>query len=112
MTPEMDAAQLAATRWYGLHAGEHLARDCDRMVDRCTAHLLELLPIARSAAQSVATTALAEIESTKVAGFIDIDRSNGQMVVLRNTEAGTWHLITLPELFGLVDQRQQSSAAG
>lgn len=112
MSHEIDAAQLAATRWFGLHAGEHLARDCDRMVDRCAAHLLELLPIARSAAQSVATTALAEIESTKVAGFIDIDRSNGQMVVLRNTEAGTWHLITLPELFSLVQARQPAQTTG
>lgn len=111
MTPEIDAAQLAATRWYGLHAGEHLARDCDRLVDRCTAHLLELLPIARSAAQSVATTALAEIESTKVGGFVDIDRSTGQMVVLRNTQAGTWHLITLPELFAVVTAREGSPAS-
>ena len=112
MNIEQDAALLAATRWYGTHRAEHLARDCDRLVDRCTDHLLALLPIARSTAQGVATAALAEIESTKVAGFIDIDRSNGQMVVLRNTQAGTWHLITLPELFAVVERRRQAHAAG
>lgn len=111
MNAEIDTAQLAAARWYGVHAGEHLAHDCDRLVDRCTEHLLALLPIARSTAQGVATAALAEIESTKVAGFIDIDRSNGQMVVLRNTQAGTWHLITLPELFAVVAAREMPPAS-
>ena len=112
MHAEIDAAQLAATHWYGLHAGEHLARDCDRLVDRCTDHLLALLPIARSAAKGAASAALADIESIKVAGFVDIDRSTGQMVVLRDTQAGTWHLITLPELFAVVARRQQPPAVG
>lgn len=112
MNAELDAAQVAATRWYGLHAGEHLARDCDRMVDCCAEHLIALLPIARSTAQDIAATALGEIEATKVAGFIDIDRSTSQMVVLRDTQAGTWHRVTLPELFAVVDRRRQPHAAG
>ena len=108
MTWDNDPAILAAPRFYGTHQAEHLTRDCDRMVDRCTQHLLEIFPLARNSAQSFATLALAEMESTKVQGFIDIDRSNGRMVMLRDTEAGTWHLITLPELFQLLRTRQQA----
>lgn len=107
MTSDNDAAIIAAQRFYGTHSAEHLARDCDRLVDRCTSHLVGVFPIARSSAQILATQALAEMESTKVPGFIDIDRSSGHMVMLRDTDAGTWHLITLPELFELVRVRQQ-----
>lgn len=108
MTWENDPAILAAQRFYGTHNAEHLTRDCDRMVDRCTQHLLEVFPLARNTAQILATQALADLESTKVQGFIDIDRSNGSMVMLRDTEAGTWHMVTLPEIFQLVRARQQA----
>lgn len=108
MTWDNDPAILAAQRFYGTHNAEHLTRDCDRLVDRCTQHLLGVFPLARNTAQILATQALAELESTKVQGFIDIDRSNGRMVMLRDTEANTWHLVTLPELFQLVRTRQQT----
>ena len=108
MSWDNDPAILAAQRFYGTHQAEHLSRDADRMVDRCVAHLVERFPIARSTALSLATLALAELESTKVQGFIDIDRSNGSMVMLRDTEAGTWHMGTLPEIFQLVRARQQA----
>ena len=111
MTWENDPAILAAQRFYGAHSAEHLTRDCDRLVDRCTTHLVEAFPITRNSAQSFATLALAEMESTKVQGFIDIDRSNAHMVMLRDTAAGTWHLLTLPELFQLVQARQQAQPA-
>ena len=106
MTWDNDPAILAAQRFYGTHNAEHLTRDCDRMVDRCTQHLLDVFPLARNTAQILATQALAELESTKVQGFIDIDRSNGRMVMLRDTEANTWHLVTLPEIFQRVRARQ------
>ena len=110
MNIEQDAALLAATRWYGTHRAEHLARDCDRMVDRCVDHLVSGFPIARSSAHALATQALADIESKTVPGFIDIDRSNSRMVLLRNSTEGTTHLITLPELFQLVQARQHPVA--
>lgn len=31
--------------------------------------------------------------------------------MLRDTNAGTWHLVTLPELFQLVRERQQATPA-
>ena len=110
MNIEQDAALLAATRWYGTHRAEHLARDCDRMVDRCASHLMTALPVANATARQVAMQALAELESGAMPGFIDIDRSSSRMVLLRNSAQGTTHLITLPELFQLVQARQHPAA--
>ncbi len=111
MTREQDQAALAAQRWYGTHRAEHLARDCDRMVDRCAAHLVEVLPIATATARLVAMQSLAEIESADAPGFVDIDRSNARMVVLRDTATGDHHMLTLTELFQLVRTRQRSQPA-
>lgn len=111
MIPDNDPVLVAAQRFYGTHRAEHLARDCDRMVDRCAAHLAETFPLANSTARIFATAALAEIESLGAPGFIDIDRSTARMVMLRDTNACTWHLVTLPELFQLVRERQQATPA-
>jgi hypothetical protein len=110
MTPETDAATLAAQRWYGTHQGQYLAHDCERMVDRCADHLMELLPIARSAAQSAAMQTLADLQASQAPGFIDIDRSNSRMVVLRDSSRGTSHMVTLGELFELLQRRRVASA--
>lgn len=107
MTVEHDAALLAATRWYGTHRAQHLARDCDQMVDRCATYLMERLPLARASAQQVAMQSLAELESGGLPGFIDIDRSSSRMVLLRNSATGTTHMLTLPELFWLVENRNR-----
>ena len=112
MTAEQDVALLAATRWYGTHRAEHLARDCDRMIDRCAVHLMERLPLAKASAQQLAMQALAELESGGLPGFIDIDRSSSRMVLLRNSATGTTHMLTLPELFWLVENRNRAQATG
>ena len=112
MTAEQVVALLAATRWYGTHRAEHLARDCDRMIDRCAAHLMDRLALARASAQQVAMQSLAELESGAVPGFIDIDRSSSHMVLLSNSATGTTHMLTLPELFWLVENRNRAQATG
>lgn len=105
-----DSARTVAQRWYGTHRAEHLDRDCDRMVDRCALHLVDTLTITTTSAQAVARETLADLESGSMPGFIDVERSSSRMVVLRDSEAGTSHMVTLPELFQLVRSRRPSSA--
>ena len=110
MTPDNDPARIAAQRWFGTHRAEHLDRDCDRMVDRCAMFLIDSLTMTNATAQAVAREALADLEGGNAPGFVDIERSSSRMVVLRDSEAGTSHMVSLPELFQLVRSRRLSSA--
>ena len=101
---------VAAQRFYDEHRAEHLSRDCDLMVERCTDHLLTLFPVSRRFARVIAQQVLVEGHGAGLQAYIDIDRSTGSMVILKNTRDNVIHLITLPELFALVEARQRSAA--
>lgn len=111
MTPDNDPTAIAAERWYGQHRAEHLAHDCERMIDRCASHLMTHLPVTTAGARLAAMQALADIESAHAPGFIDIDRSTARMVVLRDSSNGTSHVLTLPELFWALNHRKQLQAS-
>lgn len=107
----INEAETVAIRWYGIHSAQYLARDRDRMVDICTLHLSDTLPISNATARQISRQTLADIEATTAPGFIDIDRSTAHMVTLRDTAANAVHMITLPELFTLVAARNTRCAA-
>ncbi len=109
MTPYDQAAQCAQ-RWYGTHQAQYLARDTDRMVDACAQHLRDTLTLSDTSALWAARQVLAEQDASTAPGYIDIDRSTAHLLVLRDTRAGATYMITLPELFALVDVRPARAA--
>lgn len=111
MTPETDTAQLAAARWYGLHAGEHLARDCELMVDRCARHLTDTCGISLREALWAAEGAYVDGLHHAPLGYIDLEQSTANRLILRDyARPVARHLITLPELFQLVAARKAAHA--
>lgn len=107
-----DTAADCATRWYGTHQPQYLSRDREHMVDACTTHLCDVLTMADASARQIAMQVLAEIEAEAqdIHGFVDIYRSTSRLIVVRDSNSRTFHMITLPELFALVASRQQSRA--
>lgn len=110
MNIEHDAAVQAAARWYATHSAQHLGRDFDRLVDRCAAHLVDLLPITTSQAARAAQLALADAASKDSPGFVDLDRCTSRLVILRDSQRNCTHMLTLPELFQLVHARTPDPA--
>lgn len=110
MSIEHDTAVQAATRWYATHSAQHLDRDCDRLVDRCAAHLVELLPITTNQAARAAQLALADAASKDSPGFVDLDRCTSRLVILCDSQRNCSHVLTLPELFQLVLARKPDPA--
>ena len=102
-------ASQVAQRWYGNHRDLFPPRERNLMVDACALHLIEALTLSQDSARQHARQALAELEADAqgVPGFIDIDRSTAQMLLLRDSQSRVFHMITLPELFALVAAREQ-----
>lgn len=102
---EHDQAVTAAHRFYGLHAAEHLARDHQRLVDRCGRHLADLFGLPASRATDIAMQVAGEIDSGHADGFIDHERSTSSCVVLRDTAFNRVHMVSARELLALARNR-------
>lgn len=111
MSPEIDAAQLAATRFLADHAGEHLTRDTEALLGRCAAQLSDTFGISIREALGAAEAAYVGRLDGVPRGYIDIDQSTANRLILRDySSPGARHLITLPELFALVAARTAAPA--
>lgn len=99
-------ALVNAQRFLARHRAEHLAHDCDRLVERCAGHLVQTFGVSERAARLIAMQALAELEAgaTPVA-LIDVDRSTSRMALVRDLEHDTVHMVTAGELLALVRSR-------
>lgn len=101
----------AATRFLADHAGAHLSRDADALLGRCAAQLSDAFGISTREALGVAEDAYVGRLDGVPRGYIDIDQSTENRLILRDyTRPGARHLITLPELFALVDARTAALA--
>ena len=100
----------AAQHFLQQHGGEHLHRDIDALMERCETHLVETFAVSARFARTIAETEYATLETSDVRGFIDIDQSTGNHLVLRDYTTGRRHLVTLPELFQLIEARQAPDA--
>jgi len=105
MSRHDEQAATAAHRFYGVHQGEHLQRDAQRLIDRCAAHLVETFPLSHRVALEIAMQARAEIDSEGANGFIDLESTTPRMVVLRDSERKTLHMLSAGELLALVRAR-------
>lgn len=100
----------AAARFLTEHKGQHLNRDTDALMERCETYLVETFNISARFARAIAETEFVGSLESNHQGFIDIDQSTGNRLVLRDYTTGNRHLITLPELFQLVEARQALQA--
>lgn len=105
MSRHDEQAATAAHRFYGVHQGEHLQRDAPRLIDRCADHLVEAFPLSRRTALEIAMQVRAEIDFEGANGFIDLESSTTRMVVLRDSERKTLHMLSAGELLTLVRAR-------
>ncbi|MDO5609458.1 MAG: hypothetical protein Q4G62_01520 [Pseudomonadota bacterium] len=106
MNAELTAA---ADRWYGVHHAEHLARDCDRLIDRCAAHLVSAFAAPAGDARRVAAGVYGDRAARPGEGYIDIDTSTGRIAVIHDTaQRRTYHL-SAAELLAYCRQRASPS---
>jgi hypothetical protein len=101
----------AAQRFYAVHHGEHLQVDHERLVDRCTDHLVECLGLGRTAAQQAAREAWCELQNIGASAFVDLRRSTSQMVVLCDDVNRQQHVLPVAELLAMVRKRTEAVPA-
>lgn len=104
--------EASARRWYGVHSPEYLSCDAQRMVDTCGAHLARLYDLSQRQAEDAARAAWADLRHPQAGGYVEVDRCTQSMVVLRDREADTTHMLTSAELLALVRERQRPAWIG
>ena len=100
----MPAAEIEAHRFFQRQAIDRQANR-EQLLERCAHHLAESFCLTTSSAMQIAMIALSEIESAGAEGFIDIDRSSPQMVLMRDSARRTFHMVSAGELLQLVRKR-------
>jgi hypothetical protein len=84
------------------HEAEHLAHDQERLVDRCTAHLVELGQCSASSARDTTMQALGELSARRRIGHIDMTRSTSFTLFLVDAQ-GQRRALTIASLLNLID---------
>jgi len=79
------------------------------LLEQCAQHLAESFCLTTSSAMQIAMSALSEIESAGVEGFIDIERSSSRMVLMRDSVKRSFHMVSAGELLDLVRRRRDPS---
>ncbi|HZH44280.1 MAG TPA: hypothetical protein VEY50_09385 [Lysobacter sp.] len=98
---------VAAQRFYARHEAEHLDHDSDRLIDRCSAYLVETFGMPERAARLAAMEVRAEQQTRGVAAIVDVDRSNARMVIVRDLDTDAVAMVTVSELLQLVRLRSR-----
>lgn len=100
-----DPIVLAAQRFYGEHQNEHLARDRQQLIHRCTVHLADVFALSTRTAEVIAMQVRSEIESAGQQAYIDTGSCTQQMLILRDPVSNQSHLVTAGDLAGMVKNR-------
>lgn len=102
---EIHRASVEAQRFFTERQAE-LHANRESVLGACAVHLAWTYVITNTAAMQVAMNVLSEIESLGVEAFIDLERSNSRMVLLRDTAERRVHMVSVADLMRLVRDRQ------
>lgn len=97
-TDHHDTLHHAGHRWYGRHLGEHLAKDRQRMVDRCALMLMDTYEVTEQRALEVSLQVLGDIESRGNRTYIDMDCTTSHMLFLVEPATGRRTAMTAADL--------------
>lgn len=111
MSPADTPALVTAQRFYGVHRAEHLARDADRLIDRCASHLVETHGMTTAGAREVAQLAAEQIERGTVSAVVDLARSDATGVVVRDLVDNSTHYLAAGELLQMARSNKPTAPA-
>lgn len=97
-------AAIEAERFFNARKAD-LPVHREAMLGGCAVHLAWTFTITNTAAMQIAMNVLSEIESAGVEAFIEIDRCNSRMVMVRDTARRSVHMVSVAELLRLVRDR-------
>lgn len=100
-TQHDDPALAAAQRFFAVHGAEHLQRDRQLLVDRCSAYLVANFSITTRRATDIALHTHADV-GTAGRRFFDIDRSTAQLIVLQDPASGDGIALTVGDIITLL----------
>jgi len=100
----------AAQAFLAEHLDDHLAGERERLVHRCIEHLMGCAEISTQTAEDIALQVLAELTCRGQRCYIDLSRSTGQVVFLRDPERKTSVVFTVPDLLRLSRLAQRGAA--
>ncbi|MYM70509.1 hypothetical protein GTP45_27405 [Pseudoduganella sp. FT55W] len=84
------------------HEGEHLAHETERLVERCTAHLVETGMCSASSARDITMQALGELSARRRIGHIDCTRTTSFTLFLIDSQ-GQRRALTIAALLALIE---------